>query len=827
MRAAITPVVALALLASTRLAAAQVTEVPTDVQLPGTQPGEAPPIDGPGQCLNCHAGYDAVTEPGRPWQGSMMAHAARDPLFWASVAVAEGDFPGAGDLCLRCHTPIGWLGGRSTPTDGSALNAVDAEGVSCTLCHLLVNPDGSEHGGIQHAPFLAHDGGTPPTGWYGSSEMVVSSTGVRLGPYADAVATHQTAASDFHRDSRFCATCHDVSNPVTGDLAPGNGALTPLPPGTFSGAPGGPVDGKAGFGHAPFAYGVLERTSSEHAASAFAALRVSQYGALPAELQAGAIEDAWLAAMASTPSGDYADGDPRTFSCQTCHMPPATGKGCDKNYAPVRTDIPRHTLNGANTWVPGVIQWLDAQGALVLGGGLTAEQVAAMDVGVVAARAMLRSSASLSVVEDTARVVNLTGHKLPTGYPEGRRLWLNVRWLGPAGQLVREDGAYGSLDVEHEGQPLVVESLLDLADPHLRLWGAHLGLTQAWAAKLLGLGFDPALPIAYDRFDGSVETTLGELAAAPPGTARESFRFVLNDTVVKDTRIPPYGMDRDAAFERNCQPVPDDQYGGPAPGGAYLHFDEFDLDPAVGAATAELRVLYQTTSWEYVQFLALADPEQSAFLGQPGDDLLAAWLANGMSPPEEVVAATWTATPGDCDHDDVADAQEIALGAETDCDGDGTPDACQLAVDPAGDLDGDGGLDVCQWLSADVASVSLAAGGAQSLALHAGPQHAGDLYWLLGSTTGTSPGLPVGPYVVPLVPDAYFQFTLSNPNQPPLSGSLAVLGAGGVGTATVTLPAGASPSLAGITAWHAFVALELGSLALTGVSNPVSLTLVP
>jgi hypothetical protein len=29
----------------------------------------------------------------------------------------------------------------------------------------------------------------------------------------------------FHRDRDFCGTCHDVSNPVVGDLASGHGQL--------------------------------------------------------------------------------------------------------------------------------------------------------------------------------------------------------------------------------------------------------------------------------------------------------------------------------------------------------------------------------------------------------------------------------------------------------------------------------------------------------------------------------------------------------------------------------------------------------------------------
>lgn len=54
------------------------------------------------------------------WSGSMMANAGRDPIFWATLAVAEQDFDGSGNLCIRCHSTGGWYGGRSTPTDGSA-----------------------------------------------------------------------------------------------------------------------------------------------------------------------------------------------------------------------------------------------------------------------------------------------------------------------------------------------------------------------------------------------------------------------------------------------------------------------------------------------------------------------------------------------------------------------------------------------------------------------------------------------------------------------------------------------------------------------------------
>ena len=126
--------------------------VPTDVQQPGTQPNEVGNLESPDKCDNCHGGYNSAVEPAFNWRGSMMANAGRDPIFWATLAIAEQDFDGAGDLCLRCHSTAGWLAGRSTPTDGSGLAAGDADGVDCDTCHKMTNTNNSEHAGAMNAP---------------------------------------------------------------------------------------------------------------------------------------------------------------------------------------------------------------------------------------------------------------------------------------------------------------------------------------------------------------------------------------------------------------------------------------------------------------------------------------------------------------------------------------------------------------------------------------------------------------------------------------------------------------------------------------------------
>lgn len=214
--------------------------------------------------------------------------------------------------------------------------------------------------------------------------------------------------------------------------------------------------------------------------------------------------------------------------------------------------------------------------------------------------------------------------------------------------LIREDGGYGPLyDEENnpvtvvspvDGLPVQLHSILDLDDAHTRIYEVHHGLTQAWASQLIGLGYPADLALEYDREAGAVEHTLGELAAAPPGTAYESFHFVLNNTTLSDNRIPTYRMRYDIARQRNVLPVPASLYGDPGPGGEYRHWDEVVLDPPASAARAEIALLYQPTSWEYFPFLALANDGSVAFLADEGANMLEAWIETGMATPHEMAS---------------------------------------------------------------------------------------------------------------------------------------------------------------------------------------------
>jgi hypothetical protein len=557
------------------------------------------------------------------------------------------------------------------------LTGADERGVECEFCHLLVDPDAPVNipgtTEEQNAPYEAFD---PVSGeaYHGSGQWVLNSGGTRLGPYdeGDHEAKHQALGSDFLRDGNFCGTCHDVSNPAVGDLAHNFGAQQPLEPGTYSGVLGAPVDDKAAFNNPPYRYGIVERTFSEWVASALDTTRVNDYPTLPDDLRDpdGILDFAYHEAFDARGDADYEDGDPRYFTCQTCHMSAATGVGANKNGMPVRTDLPRHDMTGGGYWVAQAIQWQADHGTLRFG-TLPTEAVSGMNDGMTRATLRLQAAATLAAEQlgDELRVTitNLTGHKLISGYPEGRRMWINIRWLDGGGALVAEDGGYGPIGrsvEDNQGVAHPVESILDLEDTVVI--EAEMGLDQEWADQLVGLGYDPGLALEYDRLTDAVTETLGGLATEEPGHTEHSFHFVLNNRLLQDNRIPPYGMDRDLAVTRNIVPEPPDQFGNPGPGGTYDHFGSWDFSIPVGAETAEVHLYYQQTSWEYIQFLWLANDGLSPFLGDEGQNLLDAWLNTGQSAPLEMetvsvpVSVSSAGTPGQASDPDTPGAQMLA-----------------------------------------------------------------------------------------------------------------------------------------------------------------------
>ena len=69
------------------------------------------------------------------------------------------------------------------------------------------------------------------------------------------------------------------------------------------------------------------------------------------------------------------------------------------------------------------------------------------------------------------------------------------------------------------------------------------------------------------------------------------------------------------------------------------------MNPPAGAVYAKIDLLYQGTSWEYVQFLERANTQQNAFLGQEGINMMEAWLNTGITAPYVMTSAIWGTPP--------------------------------------------------------------------------------------------------------------------------------------------------------------------------------------
>jgi cytochrome c553 len=515
--------------------------VPTtlrDFELGGTNPFEGSPLADPSTtCITCHGGYDANVEHWHNWQGSMMSQAMRDPLFMATVAVAEEVVPAVGDLCLRCHTPGGWQEGRSFDTSGGMLIEKDFQAIQCDYCHRMVDPVYVNGVSPARDEDIIDDLDNPALE-AANGQFVTDPDPIMRGPYADAQASHQFLDSNFHRTSQLCGTCHDVSNPafVAGD-APGKYDVqaldTPHPDG----------DRRNMF--------PVERTFSEWEASEYASTGVYQ----------------------PQFAGDKPDG--MVSTCQDCHMRDVTGVGCTEPGAPTRSDLGLHDLTGGNTFLPDILPdfYPDVD-------------TAALQDGKARAMAMLSLAATMELTPGvidghsavTVRITNETGHKLPSGYPEGRRMWLNVKAYDDADVMVYESGHYDDATGE--------------------------------------LGHDEDAKIYH--IEPGISTRLSAIIGMPAGV---SFFFPLNDTVYVDNRIPPRGFTNAAFVTAQSPPVAYTYADG-------QYWDDTDYLLPSTARRVEVSYYYQTTSKEYIEFLR--DNNHTNTLGQ---ELYDSWAAHGRSTP--------------------------------------------------------------------------------------------------------------------------------------------------------------------------------------------------
>lgn len=130
---------------------------------------------------------------------------------------------------------------------------------------------------------------------------------------------------------------------------------------------------------------------------------------------------------------------------------------------------------------------------------------------------------------------------------------------------------------------------------------------------------------------------------------------------------------------------------------------------------------------------------------------------------------------------------------------------------------------VKRTLYRDVATISLATGGSQTLNLDAGVAHATKAYMIAGSL-GTKPGFRYTGVHVPLNYDAWFDATVTLRNTHRFQNTSGFLDFRGRSVARISIPPIASTSLVGTTLHHAFVVFDSSGARMA--SNPVSFTLV-
>ncbi len=634
------------------------------VRMPGTQPGEVT-LDSSTSCYECHGSgkspwlrptldkrnrreygeYDIF----KGWQGSMMGNAARDPLMFAALTVAAQDSiyalgtPNAVDICLRCHFPKGWLEGRSSTLNASAMTGDDYDGVQCSFCHRLTDPfykttyDGTRDGNdwtvswdeqnnprvpeqlrskeralqtylvdkmfaptnrlFSGDPFHVND--EPVSKLYtenAGGQYFISPSREHRGPFADiAVHEHPTLYSRYHKSKFFCATCHDVTNPVLTNMKfkstrPGQKVL--LDTETLP----------------AFAQTHLERTFSE--------FRLSAYNEPGGSDGKGNFKP--NTPVGTFPVNGWETDQPgnKISKCQDCHMCSRYTPGSNELDSPVRPEeslehpntwTPCHAMTGGNVWMTSILFSIAPDNPLrdpVNSALLVRPDILTMDVmqgtwqnmqppkldralnpfsiadslqlAATRIRGVLNNAATISdLAYDPAnsssdnltfRVQNNSGHKLISGFPEGRRMFVNIK--------------------VYQGSNLVYE-----VNPYDDLYGTFKGFPGAQQLNLREAHLDN---LVYEAKLGS--TITGE---------QETMHFALATHRYKDNRIPPKGFKIADAAARMSEPV---WHGQSAPNyftaaeyaGGY---DEIALQVPTGATSIAVNLYYQTTSREYIEFL--------------------------------------------------------------------------------------------------------------------------------------------------------------------------------------------------------------------------------
>ncbi len=344
-------------------------------------------------CVACHQGMkDSLgndvsihTE----WQSSVMANAARDPYYLASVRMETLESPQFADAieekCAICHAPMARFSndanGESTFLFGAqAILAKEhphydlaVDGVSCAVCHQIPeNPAGD----FRHSGDLAINLDLSASERLIYGAFPIDEQNVMLMRTSSGFTAVQ---SEHIRESEVCATCHELYlNYIKEDSTLSSGD-------------------ELFYEQTPY---------SEWLASSFV----------------------------------------EKSSCQKCHMPTAEGAAPISNITPQNLYEPfaRHTFTGGNVFMLNLFgEFSDELGF--------PGSIAALDQNIARTEELLqKETATLAVsapehqddmLTFEVEIEVLTGHKFPTSFPS-RRTWLHVTVSDAQGNMIFESGGY-------------------------------------------------------------------------------------------------------------------------------------------------------------------------------------------------------------------------------------------------------------------------------------------------------------------------------------------------------------------------------------------------
>jgi len=453
-------------------------------------------------CMACHNGMSTAkgedVSIGVDWRASMMANAARDPYWQASVRREVRDHAGSAAAieheCSLCHMPMAHVQARAEGKQGEvfanlgrnaprAKAALAQDGVSCSVCH-QIEPDNLGKPESFGGGFIIDTSGKTPRKAMGPFE--VKPPLARL--MASATKFYPAAAAHI-RSSELCATCHTLITDALG------------------------ADGKT-IGRLPEQVPFLE----------------------------------WLESA-------YKD----STTCASCHMADVRDPAPIASLlGEPRRGLARHEFLGGNFIVPTMLKLLGtAMPALPQDLDRAAERARAHVARDAAKLGLGEIQVKDGVLEATITVENQAGHKLPTAYPS-RRVWLHLTVKDGAGAVVFESGAIGAdgkiAGNDNDDDPLRFEphhtAIEKPAD--VQIYEAILGDSQGRVTTGLlhavkYLKDNRIVPVGFDKKTVGADVAVRGAAFADEDFADGSDRILLRVPVGKGTA--PFKVEAELLYQ--------------------------------------------------------------------------------------------------------------------------------------------------------------------------------------------------------------------------------------------------------------------------------------